>query len=149
VNDYKELDVWKKSVALTTELYRLTAKFPDTERFGLTSQIRRATTSIAANIAEGWGRGSRREYTQFLTIARGSLLELETQLIVSTNLSCLKPNELESLTKPLQDIGKMLNRLIAVLRMPKSKGLASNPESRATGPESRVPSPESRRVDHA
>ena len=78
MNDYKELDVWKKSVALTTELYRLTAKFPDAERFGLTSQIRRATTSIAANIAEGWGRGSRREYTQFLTIARGSLLELET-----------------------------------------------------------------------
>jgi four helix bundle protein len=58
VENYKELDVWKKSVALTTNLYKLTSRFPDTERYGLASQIRRATTSIAANIAEGWGRGS-------------------------------------------------------------------------------------------
>jgi four helix bundle protein len=142
LNDYKELDVWKKSVALTTELYKLTTRFPDAERFGLTSQIRRATTSIAANIAEGWGRGSRREYTQFLTIARGSLMELETHLIVSNNLGFLKPSDLEIVTKPLQDIGKMLNRLIAVLRMPKGKTFASSPKSRVTSPESLVSSPE-------
>jgi len=150
VNDYKELDVWKKSVALTTELYRLTAKFPDPERYGLTSQIRRAATSIAAKIAEGWGRGSRREYTQFLTIARGSLLELETHLIVSSNLGFLKPNDFEAVTKPLQDTGKMLNRLIAVLRMPKMRGTGSSPESQVKVPESQVPSPESRlRIVHA
>jgi len=147
VNDYKQLDVWRKSVALTTELYKLTARFPDAERFGLTSRIRRATTSIAANIAEGWGRGSRREYTQLLTIARGSLMELETHLMVSNNLGFLKPKEPEAMAKPLQDIGKMLNRLIAVLRMPKGRALTSNPESRLKGPESRVPNsraPESR-----
>jgi four helix bundle protein len=150
VKDYKELDVWNKSVALTTELYRLTATFPDTERYGLTSQIRRAATSIAANIAEGWGRGSRREYTQFLTIARGSLLELETHLIVAGNLGFVKPNELEAVTTHLQDIGKMLNRLIAVLRMPKMRAAGSNPESQAKIPEPRVPSSDPRlRIVHA
>lgn len=120
IRDYKELDVWKKSVALTTELYKLTSRFPDTERYGLASQIRRATTSIAANIAEGWGRGSRGEYIQFLTVARGSLMELETHLIVASNLHFLNPEEFHALLKPLEDIGKMLNRLIAVLRARKT-----------------------------
>jgi len=114
--------VWQQAVALTTELYKLTARFPDTERYGLTSQIRRATTSIAANIAEGWGRGSRGEYIQFLTVARGSLMELETHLIVACNLHFLKPEEFGSVAKPVKDIEKMLNRLIAVLRKNRSTG---------------------------
>jgi four helix bundle protein len=116
VQDYKELDVWRKSVALTTELYKLTSRFPDAERYGLTSQIRRATTSVAANIAEGWGRGSTGEYIQFLTVARGSLMELETHLIVACNLHFLDSDGFGSVSKPLQDIGRMLNRLISVLR---------------------------------
>jgi len=116
IQDYKDLDVWKKSVALTTEIYGLTSRFPDTERFGLTSQIRRATTSIAANIAEGWGRGSTGEYIQFLTVARGSLMELETHLIVACNLHFLNSDEFGAVSKPVRDIGKMLNRLIGVLR---------------------------------
>ena len=121
VQDYKDLDVWKKSIALTTELYKLTSRFPDTERYGLVSQIRRATTSIAANIAEGWGRGSTGEYIQFLTVARGSLLELETHLIVARNLQFLIPAEFSAVSKPVEDIGKMLNRLIGVLRTRKEK----------------------------
>jgi four helix bundle protein len=116
IRDYKELDVWKKSVALTTELYKLTSRFPDTERYGLGSQIRRATTSIAANVAEGWGRGSTGEYIQFLTVARGSLMELETHLIVAFNLHFLNSDEFHGVLRPIQDIGKMLNRLIGVLR---------------------------------
>ena len=116
VQNYKELDVWKKSVALTTELYKLTSRFPDTERYGMVSQMRRATTSIAANIAEGWGRGSTGEYIQSLTIARGSLMELETHLFVACNLHFLNSDELGAVSKPLQDIEKMLNRLIVVLR---------------------------------
>lgn len=116
IRDYKELDVWKKSVALTTELYKSTSRFPDAERYGLASQIRRAAASIAANIAEGWGRGSTGEYVQFLTVARGSLMELETHLIVAGNLSFLNSEELGGVLKSVQDIGKMLNRLIAVLR---------------------------------
>jgi four helix bundle protein len=120
VQNYKELDVWKKSVALTTELYKLTSRFPDTERYGLTSQIRRATTSIAANIAEGWGRGSTREYIQFLTVARGSLMELETHLIVACNLHLLSPDALGAVSKQIEGIGKMLNRLIGALKSRKA-----------------------------
>ena len=167
IRDYKELDVWKKSVALTTEIYKLTAGFPDTERYGLTSQIRRATTSIPANIAEGWGRGSRGEYIQFLTVARGSLMELETHLIISCNLQFLHSEKLASVSKPVKDIERMLNRLIAVLRNRKGKSevshgtrdtehvarhteplslvsLVPSPESRLPNPEPRVPCPVSR-----
>ena len=140
MRDYKELDVWRKSVLLTTELYKLTSGFPDTERFGLTSQIRRAATSVAANIAEGWGRGSRKEFIQFLTIARGSLTELETHLIIASNLHMLTPEQFASVSKSIQDIGKMLNRLIAVLRARKGRG----PDSEGPTREPRVPSNESR-----
>jgi four helix bundle protein len=121
IHDYKELDVWKKSVAITTELYRLTSPFPDTERYGLTSQIRRATTSIAANTAEGWGRGSTGEYIPFLTVARGSLMEFETHMIVACNLNFLKPDVLATVSKPIKDIEKMFNRLITVLRTRKER----------------------------
>ena len=122
IQNYKELDVWKVSVALTTELYKLTSHFPDTERYGLISQVRRAATSIAANIAEGWGRGSTGEYIQFLTVARGSLMELETHLIVACNLHFLNSDDFGSVSKPVQDIERMLNRLIAVLRTRKKPG---------------------------
>ena len=116
IQNYKELDVGKKSVAFTSELYEITAGFPDPERYGLTSQIRRAATSIAANIAEGWGRGSTGEYIQFLAVARGSLMELETHLIVSCNLHLINTNELGTVLKQVEDIGKMLNRLIGALK---------------------------------
>ena len=131
IQNYKELDVWKRSVSFTTELYRLTCRFPDSERFGLISQIRRAATSIPANIAEGWGRGSTGEYIQFLTIARGSLMELETHLIVGCNLSMLSAEDLDTLSSQVEDIGKMLNRLIAAL---KSRRLGSKPETRIPNP---------------
>jgi four helix bundle protein len=115
IQDYKELDVWKESIALTTDIYKLTTQFPDTERYGLISQIRRASVSIAANIAEGWGRGSTGEYIQFLTVARGSLMELETHLIIASNLQFLTSDEFGAFSKQIEDIGKMLNRLIGVL----------------------------------
>jgi four helix bundle protein len=116
VTNYKELEVWKRSVALTTELYKLTSRFPDTERYGLTSQIRRAVTSIPANIAEGWGRGSTGEYVQFLTVARGSLMEVETHLIVACNLHFLSDAALAPFSKEIGEIGKMLNALIGALK---------------------------------
>ena len=116
VTNYKELEVWKRSVALTTELYKLTSRFPDTERYGLTSQIRRAVTSIPANIAEGWVRGSTGEYVQFLTVARGSLMEVETHLIVACSLQLLSALALAPLSKEIEEIGKMLNALIVALK---------------------------------
>ena len=116
IQNYKELDVWKRAVALITELYRITSRFPDSERFGLVAQIRRAATSIAANIAEGWGRGSTKEYIQFLTIARGSTTELETHLIVARNLNFMRVEEFDRVLRDVEDIAKMLNRLITSLR---------------------------------
>jgi four helix bundle protein len=116
LKDYKELDVWRKSMEFTIEIYKLSRGFPETEKYAMTSQVRRAATSVPANIAEGWGRGSTKEYIQHLTIARGSLLELETHLIVARNLGYLGQTQLDILEMPLQDIGKMLNRLIASLR---------------------------------
>ncbi len=116
IHNYKELDVWKRSVAFTTELYKLTARFPETERFGLVSQIRRAAISVPANIAEGWGRGSTREYIQFLTIARGSLMKLETHLIVGCNLTFLTQDDSKLASKAIEETGKMLNGLIGALK---------------------------------
>jgi len=78
IKDYKELEIWQKGVNLAIELYKLTRTFRESKKFGLTSQVRRAAISVPANIAEGWGRGSTKEYVQFLFVARGSLLELET-----------------------------------------------------------------------
>ena len=80
LKSYKELIVWQKSMTLVKELYKLTESFPENEKFGLTSQMRRASISIPSNIAEGWGRLSRINYIQFLRISRGSLFELETQI---------------------------------------------------------------------
>jgi four helix bundle protein len=134
MKDYKELVVWQKGVQLATEAYRITENFPRVETFGLTSQIRRAAASVPANIAEGWGRGSAREYIQFLTLARDSLLELETHLIVSEKLGFLDKTKSETARALIVDIGKMLTRLMQSLHA----------RSRALHPESRVPSPESR-----
>tara|TARA_B100000809_G_scaffold138551_1_gene136164 strand:+ start:31082 stop:31348 length:267 start_codon:yes stop_codon:yes gene_type:complete len=82
---YKELIVWQKSILLVKEIYALVISFPEDEKFGLTSQIKRAFVSIPSNIAEGWGRASRKNYIQFLRISRGSLYEVETQLIIEKN----------------------------------------------------------------
>lgn len=116
MQNYKELEVWQKGVALATDSYELTGRFPDTERYGLIAQIRRAVTSVPANIAEGWGRGSTKEYIQFLMIARGSLMELETHLIIARNLRYLDQRLLEPVQRQIESIAKMLNRLVGSLR---------------------------------
>jgi len=128
MQNYKELQVWQKGIALTTELYKLTGKFPDSEKFGLTSQIRRAATSVPANIAEGWGRGSTKEYIQFLFVARGSLMELETHLIVAGNIEYLKQEALRQAVSQIEGIAKMLNGLISSLRARSSDHAVPDPE---------------------
>ena len=96
--DHKELDVWRKSIDLVELIYSLTSSFPKSERFGLTSQMRRAAISISSNIAEGSARKGDKELLQFLNIALGSLAELETQYIISIRLGFLvKNNEVEEL----------------------------------------------------
>lgn len=116
MRNYKELQVWQRAKNFAVNLYGVTEKFPRTERFGLTSQIRRAASSVPANIAEGWGRQSTKEYIQFLTVARGSLMELETHLIIAGDLLYLKPNQLEESQREVEGIGQMLNRLIRALQ---------------------------------
>jgi len=116
MKSYQQLDVWQKGVSLSIEVYKFTEQFPRSEKFGLTAQIRRATVSVPANIAEGWGRGSTREYVQFLLVARGSIFELETHLIIGQKLGFLKESQLGQLLQATQAIGRMLNGLILALR---------------------------------
>src|SRR5262245_28097104 len=97
IKSYRDLLVWQKAIDLVVESYRATAQFPKSETYGLISQIRRAATSIPANIAEGYGRGSRKDYTQFLFIAQGSLKELETHFIVAEKLSYLTDSQTKRL----------------------------------------------------
>ena len=113
IKSYRDLLVWQKSILLVKEVYQLTALFPADEKFGLTSQIRRAVISIPSNIAEGWGRMSRKNYIQFLRISRGSLFELETQIIISKELKFY--SDCENIENLIIEISKMLNSLIKKL----------------------------------
>jgi four helix bundle protein len=119
--DYRNLLVWRKSMILVTEVYKATQLFPKEEAYGLTSQIRRSAISIPSNIAEGKGRFSPAEFRQFLIQARGSLLELETQLIISGNLGYLKGAKFEELKAKTIEVGKMLNGLIEAVRRQKKQ----------------------------
>ena len=105
---YKDLIVWQKSMTLTTEVYSLTKKLPKDELFGLTSQLKRAVVSIPSNIAEGNGRASKKEYSRFLSVARGSKSEVETQLLICVNLGYLQQSEIESALNLCIEISKML-----------------------------------------
>ncbi|WP_347260538.1 four helix bundle protein [Rudaea sp.] len=109
-----DLDVWKDAMRLVREIYRATTEFPEHERFGLTSQMRRAAVSVPSNIAEGAARGGRTELVRFLTIARGSLAELDTQLWIARDLGFL--DEAQPLQSMLQLLNARLNALINVNR---------------------------------
>lgn len=113
---HKDLDSWKKSIELVTDIYRLTNNFPKTEQYGLTSQIRRSAVSVPSNIAEGAGRQYDKEFIQFLHISLGSLSELETQLIISINLEYLSSHESNHLFEKMKDIRNLINGLIRHLR---------------------------------
>jgi four helix bundle protein len=110
---YKDLVVWQKAMDLVTSTYRATQKFPKDEVFGLTSQARRAAVSIPSNIAESQGRLSEKEFRHFLGQARGSLLELETQLQVAENLGYLEQQEIKVVMESCAEVGRVLNGLIA------------------------------------
>src|SRR5688572_1545386 len=86
LKSYRELRVWRAAMALAKDLYRLTAAFPELERYGLTSQLRRGAVSVPSNIAEGYSRASRREYLRFLGMARSAIAEIETQLMLARDL---------------------------------------------------------------
>lgn len=113
--DVKQLKVWQKAIDLCLDVYASTSHFPVAERFGLTAQMRRAAVSVPSNIAEGYSRGTRRDYRQFACIARGSASELETQVIVASRLDFLQPKDAERLLSPTREILRMLDGLILAL----------------------------------
>jgi four helix bundle protein len=121
VKSYRDLTVWQKSMDLVIMCYQLTSKFPKTETYGLSSQIQRSAVSIPANIAEGKGRSHLGDYIHHLSIANGSLKELETHLIIVGRLGYLKNEELEPVLNKCDEIGRMLNILIEKLNQKKSK----------------------------
>lgn len=108
MHNYKELKLWQKAIELTTSVYKLTSTFPKEEKFGLTSQIQRAVVSIPSNIAEGCGRNSDKEFSQFLAIALGSSFELETQLLIAENLGFTATTSLSLVFNQLSEVQKMI-----------------------------------------
>lgn len=113
---FKELIVWQRAVQMTTAIYKLTAEFPASEKFGLTSQLRRAAVSVASNIAEGYGRSTRGEYIQFLGHARGSNCEVETQLVIAASLGFGAAPQMMTADQLCADVSRLLGSLLKSLR---------------------------------
>jgi len=113
---FKDLVVWQRAIELTAEIYRLTSSFPRTEQFGLTNQMRRAAVSIASNIAEGYGRSTRGEYILFLGHARGSVCELQTQLVIAGVLGFGKSSSGKAAEGLAFQVSRMLNALMDKLK---------------------------------
>lgn len=114
--NYRELKVWQAGKDLTINVYNITKKYPSTEQFGLTSQTQRAAVSIPSNIAEGFGRHGSNEFKRFLSIAYGSVAELETQLTIANELKYFGDEEYDKLIDSTTQISKMLSGLIKSLR---------------------------------
>jgi four helix bundle protein len=112
MRDFKNLQVWSKSHQLTLSVYQETGTFPDSERYGLTSQMRRAAASVAANIAEGYGRESDREFLRFLHISAGSATELEYHILLASDLGYLEDDVYRSLNDRVLEVQRMLAGLI-------------------------------------
>ncbi|MFZ5994609.1 MAG: four helix bundle protein [Thermodesulfobacteriota bacterium] len=116
MGDFKKLKVWQKSHAVTLAVYKASRKFPKEEIYGLTSQIRRASVSVPANIAEGCGRNGDTEYARFLQIAMGSASELEYHLLLSQDLGFLVPSDYDQIVRDLSEVKQMLTSFIKKLK---------------------------------
>ena len=112
---YRELIAWQKAMDLAERVYRASRSFPREELYGLTSQLRRSAVSVPSNIAEGQGRLTPGEFKQFLGHARGSLLELETQIQLAGRLGYCSPTQLQALLESSAEVGRVLNGLLASL----------------------------------
>lgn len=115
IKSYKELLIWQKGIALVKEVYKLTKKFPRTEKFGLISQIHRSAISIPSNIAEGQARQHSKEFRQFLFMALGSLAELDTQLNIALELNYINQDELAIIDEKVTEIRRMIRGLLSKL----------------------------------
>jgi four helix bundle protein len=119
ISGYEQLRVWERAHALVLDIYAVSRRFPRSEIFGLTSQLRRSAVGIASNIAEGHARSTRREYAQFCFTARGSLAETRYLLRVARDVGYVEPNDYEKLIELSNTVGKMLNALTKFLRREK------------------------------
>ncbi len=115
VTSYRDLIAWQKAMDAVTDVYRLTDSFPQREQFGLTNQARRAAVSVPSNIAEGQGRGTTKDYIHFLYISRGSLQELETQLMIAERLGFAPPDQVQPLLARTTEVSRILSGLINAL----------------------------------
>lgn len=116
MQDFHTLQVWQKAHQLTLGIYQVTASFPDSERYGLSSQMRRCSASIAANIAEGCGRGGRKDFARFLRMATGSASELEYHLLLAKDLRMIDAEKPQRLTSDAAEVRRMLAGLLRRLR---------------------------------
>jgi four helix bundle protein len=116
MQSYKDLKAWQKAMELVLEVYRITQDFPRHELYGLTSQLRRAAVSVPSNIAEGKGRYSDREFIQFLRHARGSLLEIETQVLIAEELKYVHHKQTSRVLDLTAETGKIVNSLISAFK---------------------------------
>ncbi len=116
VRSFKDLVAWQKSMALVTEVYRVSQEFPKEEIFGLISQTRRSAVSVPSNIAEGHARTSKKEFQYFLSNARGSLAELETQLTIAHQLAYINETTITQLLNQLWEVARILNGLLSSLK---------------------------------
>jgi len=123
IRSYRDLKVWERAILLSQSCYELTAKFPVSERYGMTTQIRRAATSVPANIAKGHGRQSTGSFVQFLENASGSINEVETLLMLAQRVRLTSPERVNPLLSDCDEIGKMLRGLVRSLR---SSGVTIN-----------------------
>ncbi len=115
LKNYKELNVWQKSYEICLKIFQITAKFPNEENYGLTSQIRRSAVSIPSNIAEGYGRKTTLDYIRMLYISYGSVCELEIQILLSGGLGFIDKGELDTAKKDIAEIERKLKALIKSL----------------------------------
>src|SRR5215831_10471964 len=115
VRSYRDLEVWQKAMNLVLDCYKLTTQFPKTEVYGLTSQLQRSVVSVPANIAEGQGRSHTKEFLKHLSIAYGSLMEVETHVQIASRLQYLDDSSLDAVLEKTGELGRMLNGLIQSL----------------------------------
>ena len=112
VQDFKKLGVWKKAIEFSVEIYKITREFPESEVYGLTSQLRRASVSVSSNISEGCGRSTPREFLKYLHISYGSIKEVENQLIIAQKLEYVKSKVFSGLSVQCNEISMMIYGLI-------------------------------------
>lgn len=112
IQSYRDLIAWQKSIALVTDIYKLTAKFPEREKFGLTSQLNRASVSVSANIAEGWGRETSKSFLQFLRTSRASLMEVQTLIEIAKNIELISLEEYRDAISKSDEVSKIIQGLI-------------------------------------